>query len=73
MIIRVNGKRVDTEEVVFDTKVASIAATYDRHGRDYCIQLLNKDGYQIGDAIYVGDKYSKDEIVKDLKAEHGIK
>ena len=71
MILRVNGKRVD--ETQFDTKVARIEAHYDRHGRDYCIQLLNADGYQIGDAIYVGDKYSKDEIVKDLKAEHGIK
>lgn len=71
MILRVNGKRVS--ETQFDTTVARIEAHYDRHGRDYCIQLLNKDGYQIGDAVYCGTKEDRDAMIAELKAEHGIK
>ena len=56
----------------FDTKVVKIDAWYDRHTRSYCIQLLNKEGYQVGDAIYVGNKADKNAVVKDLKAEYGL-
>ena len=56
----------------FDETVVKIDAWYDRHTHDYCIQKLNKDGYQIGDAIRVGDKATKDAVVKDLKQEYGI-
>ena len=56
----------------FDYKVVKIDACYDRHTRDYCIQLLNKDGYQVGDSIRVGTKADKDSEVKYLKAKYKI-
>ena len=62
--------KVEWEE--FDETVVTIDAWYDRHTRDYCIQLLNKDGYQIGDAIRVGDRDSKESMVKERKEEYGL-
>ena len=56
----------------FDETVATIDAWYDRHTRDYCIQKLNKDGFQIGDSIRVGDKEEKEHVVKELKEEFGL-
>lgn len=56
----------------FDDKVVKIDAWYDRHTRDYCIQLLNKDGYQIGNSIRVGNKEEKDYVVSELKKEYGL-
>lgn len=64
---------IDEAYIPFDETVASVVKWYDRHTRDYLIQLLNKDGYQIGDAIRVGDKASAEEIVKDLKQEYRIR
>ena len=56
----------------FDANVAEVAAWYDRHTRDWCIQCLNKDGYQIGDSMRAGTKEDRDYLVASLKAEHGI-
>lgn len=66
MIFKVDGVNIqDLEE--FDEKVVKIDAWYDRHGRQWRIELLNKDGFQVGDAIYVGNKEDKDSNVKYLK------
>ena len=71
MRFKING--VDVEDLPeFDEQVVKIDAWYDRHSRSYCIQKLNKEGYQVGDAIYVGNKADKDSVVKDLKAEYGL-
>lgn len=67
MTIRIIG-----ESKPFDYKVAGIDAWYDRHTRDWCIELLNKDGYQVGDAIRVGDKETKNAVVKELREEYGL-
>ena len=56
----------------FDEKVTKIDAWYDRHTRDWCIQLLNKDGYQVGDSIRVGTKADRDAEVEWLKAEYNL-
>lgn len=56
----------------FDERVAEIDAWYDRHTKDYCIQLLNKDGFQIGDAIRVGTKEDKEHVVAELKEENNL-
>ena len=69
--ISVDGKEIGTLQ--FDEKVVKIDAWYDRHTRDWCIQKLNSKGYQVGDSIRVGDKVSKDAIVKELKEEYGLK
>lgn len=69
--ISVDGKEIGTLQ--FDEKVVKIDAWYDRHARDWCIQKLNSEGYQVGDSIRVGDKVSKDTIVKELKEEFGLK
>ena len=63
---------IDGIDVDFDETVVEIDAWYDRHTRDYCIQCLNRDGYQVGDAIRVGDKKSKEVIVEDLRREYGV-
>ena len=63
---------INEEWEEFDETVVSIDAWYDRHTRDWCIQKLNKDGYQIGDAIRVCGKTVKDNVVKELKEEFGI-
>lgn len=59
-------------ESTFDEKVVSIDAWYDRHTRLYCIQLLNKDGYQVGNAIWCPDKETKNKEVADLRIEYNI-
>lgn len=56
----------------FDETVVEIDAWYDRHTRDWCIQLLNKEGYQVGDPIRVGTKEEKDSEVRWLKKEYNI-
>lgn len=56
----------------FDKKVVKIDAWYDRHTKDWCIQLKNKDDYQIGDAIRIGTKAEKDAEVKYLKAKYNL-
>lgn len=71
MEILINGKHIE-EYDPFDEKVTTIDAWYDRHTKDWCIQLLNKDGYQVGDAIRVGDKASKDAEVKWLKEQYNL-
>lgn len=59
-------------ESTFDNTVTTVDAWYDRHTRDYCIQLLNKDGYQVGDAIRVGTKADKEAVVKELREKHKL-
>ena len=59
-------------ESTFDNTVTTIDAWYDRHTKDYCIQLLNKDGYQVGNAYRVGTKADKDSMVNDLKQEYNL-
>lgn len=70
-VIHLNGIGNDWEP--FDEKVVEIFTWYDRRSRNWIIQLLNKDRYQVGDAIYVGDRASKDLIVANIKAEYGIR
>ena len=68
MIIKIEG----IELAGFDTKVVKIDAWYDRHTRDYCIQKLNAEGYQVGDSIRVGPKEDKNSVVKELLEEYGL-
>lgn len=63
---------LNTSNKQFDETPAKIEAWYDRHTRDYCIQLLNKEGYQIGNSIRVGTKVDKELTVKELKAEYNL-
>ena len=56
----------------FDEKVVRIDAWYDRHTKDWCIQLLNKDGFQVGDAIRVGNKVDKNIVVAQLRKEYKV-
>ena len=64
--------RICEEWEEFDETVVQIDAWYDRHTRDYVIQLLNKDGYQVGDTIRCPDKETKNSEVKYLKEQYGI-
>lgn len=57
----------------FDATVVNVFAWYDRHTKSWCIQCLNKDGYQVGEAAWAGNKWDKDYFVEKLKEEHGIK
>ena len=63
---------MDEDYEPLDYTAAKIDAWYDRHTRDWVIQVLNKDGYDVTDCIRVGDRKTKDLVVRDLKAEYGI-
>lgn len=39
----------------FDDTPVDVVKWYDRHTRSYCIQIVNAEGDQIGDAQYVGN------------------
>lgn len=56
----------------FDEVVTQIDAWYDKHQRLWIIELQNKDGYQVGDALIGYGKQWKDQTVAELKAEYGI-
>lgn len=62
----------DDDYKPFDSKVVKIDAWWDRHSRNYIIELLNKDGYQVGNAIVVGTKASRDFMVRELKQQYGL-
>ena len=57
----------------FDETVTQIDAWYDKHQRLWVIELLNKDGFQVGDAVIGYGKQWKDLTVAELKEEYGIK
>lgn len=42
---------------------------YDRHTRDYVIQIKDEDGNQIGEAERVGNKEERDYLIKMIKQE----
>jgi len=64
--------RILNEGKPFDNKVVKIDAWYDRHTRDYCIQLKNKEDYQVGDSVRVGTKEDRDYIVACYREEYGL-
>lgn len=63
---------INEEYIPFDETVVKVEGWYDRHTRDYCIQSFNKDGYQVGDAIRVGNKSDKDVVVNDLMKKYHL-
>ena len=63
---------IHEDYVPFDEKVASINAWYDRHERDWVIEKMNKDGYQVGDVVRVCGKDTKNHIVAEMKKEYWI-
>lgn len=62
----------DYEVAEFDETVANIDTWYDRHTRLWVIQMLNKDGYQIGDAEYVYGKQEARRRTLELIREYGL-
>ena len=69
--IKINGLYLE-EYKPFDNKVAKIDAWYDRHERDWVIEKLNAEDFQVGDVIRVYDKKTKDIIVKELREKFGV-
>lgn len=63
---------MDGGTVEFDSTVTSVDAWYDRHTRLWCVQLLNKDGYQVGDAEYVYGKAEAELVKAELKKQYNI-
>ena len=57
----------------FDETVSSIDAWYDKHTRLWCIQRLNKDGFQVGDAEWIYGKRAATERTIELKTEYNLK
>ena len=47
----------------------SIDAWWDRHTRSWVIQKKDRNGYQIGNAEYVGNRQSKDYVISQLQKE----
>jgi len=46
---------------------------YDRHTRSWIIQLKDDNDYQIGDAIYCGNKDESIILYNDLLKEYGVR
>lgn len=63
---------VDEDAMEFDTAVTSVDAWYDMHTRLWVVQLLNKDGYQVGDAQYVYGKTEAKAVKAELEKEYNI-
>lgn len=63
---------VDEDAMEFDTAVTSVDAWYDKHTRLWVVQLLNKDGYQVGDAQYVYGKAEAKAVKAELEKEYNI-
>ena len=56
----------------FDETVYEIDPWYDRHTKLWCIEKLNKDGYQIGDAVWVCGKKDAKRVTKELEDEFNV-
>lgn len=48
-----------------------IESWYDRYTRSWVVQLKDREGNQIGDAEYVGNKQDRDRIVNMMQAQTG--
>ena len=74
MILTDCGVKVtnENEAPAFDEKIVRIETWYDRHTRLWVTEKLNKDGYQIGDAIYTYGKKDAMSLTKELEAEYNI-
>lgn len=44
---------------------------YDRHTRSWVVQLKDREGNQIGEAEYVGNKRDRDRVVEMMQAQAG--
>lgn len=56
----------------WEEEVVGMDVWWDRHTRDWVIQLLDHNGYQVGEAQRCGNKVSRDSIVQQLKKEYQI-
>lgn len=63
--------RID-EYKEFDEKVNSVDCWYDKHTKLWVIQMLNKDGYQIGRAEYIYGKKAAQTRKNEIEKEHNI-
>ena len=63
---------IDLDNVTFDETVVKIDAWYDVHTKLWIIQKLNKDDFQVGDAIIVHGKKDAMRVKKELEAEYNI-
>lgn len=65
-------KIIGLEHTEYDETIVKVDTWYDRHQRIWVTQLKNKDGYQIGNAIYSFSKAEAKETTKDLMNEYGL-
>ena len=55
-----------------DETITDVDVWYDRRTRLWVIQKLNKNGYQIGNAIFVYGKKSAMETAEEIRKEYNI-
>ena len=65
-------KILGLKSIEYDETIVKVDTWYDRHQRIWVTQLKNKDGYQIGNAIYSFNKEEAKETTKDLMKEYGL-
>lgn len=70
-IVRLSLK--ENDYIPEERKVTKIEAWYDRHTRDWCIELLDDNGYAVGDCVRVVGKAEKNWVVSNMMSEYGIK
>ena len=64
--------RLNEEWTELDENITALDMWYDRHTKLWVIQKLNKDGYQIGDAVIVYGKKSAMETAEEIRKEYNI-
>lgn len=69
-IVTIDLRNFECDE--FDEVVVKIDTWYDRHTRLWVTQKLNKDGFQIGDAVYTYGKKDAIKVTEELKAKYNI-
>ena len=65
-MLKVNGKCFDWEALIENPrKAVKVDAWYDVHTKLWCIQKLDEDGYQVGDAEYVYGKANATQVKEE--------
>ena len=71
-VVNLGTLGVEMIDVDFDEEIASVDMWYDAHMKLWVIQKLNKEGYQIGDAVIVHGKKDALRTKKEIEEECGI-
>ena len=71
-MLKFHVRGFNPENDCLDEVVTDVVAWYDRHTRLWIVQKFNKDGFQIGDALFIAGKRNAMDEANRLRQELGI-